>query len=194
MSECRFRFLVNCLLFDDKSTRSKEDDSKTYYMINSIPYIGKEAKRKESVSMKYIRYLSVSIYGTGRNLKMDNWFMSVPLADVMLKDFNLSVVGTFRKNKRGIPPSFLPSLKTHVGSSQFAFESNKMLVSFCPKKEKKDANEGTEKPEVLHFYNETKKRGGGVIPSSSWWIIIPFLGRPKDDHYGSSMEYWTKPG
>ncbi|KAJ8869672.1 hypothetical protein PR048_028665 [Dryococelus australis] len=78
----------------------------------------------------------VSIHGTGRNLTMYSWFMLVPLADVMLKDYNITVVGILRKNKREISPSFLPSRKTQVGSSQFAFESNKMLVSFCPKKGK----------------------------------------------------------
>ncbi|KAJ8878953.1 hypothetical protein PR048_019557 [Dryococelus australis] len=112
-------------------------DVKTYYMINAIPCIGKEANRKESLSMKYVCDLPVSIHGTGRNLTMDNWFLSLPLADVMLKDYNLTVGGTLKKIKREIPPSFLPSRKTQVDSSQFAFERNKMLVTFCPKKGKK---------------------------------------------------------
>ncbi|KAJ8884646.1 hypothetical protein PR048_016504 [Dryococelus australis] len=108
-----------------------------YYVINAILYNGKEAYRKESLHMKYVCNLSVSIHGTGNHLTVDNYFMSVPLADVMLKAYVLTVVGTLRKNKREILSFFLPSRKIPVGYSQFAFESNNMLVSHCPKKKGK---------------------------------------------------------
>jgi hypothetical protein len=66
-----------------------------------------------------------------------------------------------------IPPSFLPNRKKEALSSQFAFKENKTLVSFTPKKGKsvillssmhseKSINPDTKKPEIIHFYNETK--------------------------------------
>ncbi|KAJ8883254.1 hypothetical protein PR048_015096 [Dryococelus australis] len=52
-------------------------DSKTYHMVNAIPLTGKEANRKESLPITYVRDLSVSIHGTGRNSTFYNRFMSV---------------------------------------------------------------------------------------------------------------------
>lgn len=146
-------------------------DSRTYYMVNAIPYIGKEhGQRDQNQPLRLVKEITEPIHGTGRNITADNWFMSIPLADTMLTDFNLTVVGTLRKNKREIPPSFLPSRKTAVLSSNFAFDQQKTIVSFCPKRGKsvillstmhgdKAVNEETKKPEMIHFYNETK---GGI--------------------------------
>ena len=67
---------------------------------------------------------------------MDNWFTSVSLADKILDEHKLTIVGTLRKNKAEIPHSFLPNRKKEVLSSQFAFDGEKTLVSFTPKKGK----------------------------------------------------------
>lgn len=112
-------------------------DSRTFYMINALPYIGKEVRNSnEPISQQYVREISSSIHGTGRNLTMDNWFTSVSLADKMLDEHKLTIVGTLRKNKAEIPHSFLPNRKKEVLSSQFAFDGEKTLVSFTPKKGK----------------------------------------------------------
>lgn len=230
LSETRFRFLVSCLRFDDKSVRNRADkfspmrniwdifisnctkyyvphnyctideqllgfrgncpfrvyisskpdkyglkvitmcDSRTYYMVTAIPYIGKEIRpNKEPLPDYYVKTLSEPIHGTGRNLTMDNWFTSIPLADKMLADHNLTIVGTLRKNKREIPPSFLPNKRKEIMSSQFVFDNQKTLVSFTPKKAKSvlllstmhagDTIDENGKPEIINFYNSTK---GGV--------------------------------
>lgn len=169
MSMLRFKFLCNCLRFDDRSTRterraadalapirevwdlfisncisvytpfeyctideqllgfrgrcpfriymaSKPDkyglkivmmnDSKTWYMVNAIPYVGKiQTQNKEAVPTYYVRNLTQSIHNTGRNVTCDNWFSSVPLFEMMLKDYNITMLGTLKKNKREISPS-----------------------------------------------------------------------------------------
>lgn len=231
MGEVRLRFLLDCLRFDDKDNRNREDkfapvrqlwesfirnctasyvphayctideqllgfrgncpfrvyiaskpdkygikiytmcDSRTYYMINAIPYIGKEVNRSdEPLAHQLVKKLSLPIHGTNRNLTMDNYFTSIPLADDILKNCNLTIVGTLRRNKKEIPPSFLPNRKKPVLSSDFAFCEKKTLVSFTPKKAKsvillstfhssKSVDSNTKKPEIIHFYNSTK---GGV--------------------------------
>ncbi|XP_071056505.1 piggyBac transposable element-derived protein 4-like [Onthophagus taurus] len=231
MPEIRFKFLLNCLRFDDKEKRNREDkfspirqiwedfienctksysphcyvtideqllgfrgkcpfrvyigskpdkygikvvcmcDSRTYYMISAIPYIGKNTNpTNESVPMYLVKELSKSIHGTNRNITMDNWFTSVPLAKEMLSSKDLTIVGTIRHNKREIPPSFLPSKNKPVLTSEFAFSDKLTLVSFTPKRNQsvilistmhadKNVNEVSKKPEIIEFYNSTK---GGV--------------------------------
>ncbi|XP_071055485.1 piggyBac transposable element-derived protein 4-like [Onthophagus taurus] len=147
-------------------------DSRTYYMISAIPYIGKNTNpTNESVPMYLVKELSKSIHGTNRNITMDNWFTSVPLAKEMLSSKGLTIVGTIRHNKREIPPSFLPSKNKPVLTSEFAFSDKLTLVSFTPKKKNKsvilisimhadkNVNEVSKKPEIIEFYNSTK---GGV--------------------------------
>lgn len=99
-------------------------DAVTFYMIDAIPYIGKEGGRSKSAS-DYVKALAESIRGSWRNITYDNWFTSVPLADEMIKDYQLTTIGTVRKNKREIPPSFLPNKKKEPLSSQFAFDCKK---------------------------------------------------------------------
>ena len=111
-----------------------------------------------------------SIHGTGQNVTMDKWFTSGPLAKEMVSRYSITIVGTHSKNKPELPHSFQPSRGKEVGSSQFAFDKETLLVTHCPKMGKsvlllstmhsgKDINEETGKSEVIHFYNETK---GGV--------------------------------
>jgi len=75
------------------------------------------------------------------------------------------MVGTLRKNKPEIPPSFtrfVPSM-----TSRFVYSNNATLVSYCPKKNKVvmllsslhknwKIDESTGKPEIVMFYNSTK--------------------------------------
>ncbi|CAG4981669.1 unnamed protein product [Parnassius apollo] len=55
------------------------------------------------------------------------------LKDQLLKEYRLTCIGTLRKNKREIPPAFLPNKSKSALSSQFAFDREKTLVSFTPK-------------------------------------------------------------
>lgn len=147
-------------------------DSRTYYMVNAIPYIGKEdrSKKQEPIATQVVKQLSEPIRGTNRNITMDNYFTSIPLAEELLNNFKLTIVGTLRHNKKEIPPSFLPHPKKEIFSSQFGFSHKTTIVSFTPKKSKsvillstfhssKSIDEATKKPEIITFYNSTK---GGV--------------------------------
>lgn len=143
-------------------------DAKTYYMFDAIPYIGKGTEAKTAAD--YVLKLVESIKGSGRNVTYDNWFSSVPLADILVKDYNLTSIGTLRRNKPEIPPTFLPNKTKQPMTSQFAFDREKTLVSFTPKANKsvillstmhynKDVNPHTNKPVIIDDYNATK---GGV--------------------------------
>lgn len=80
------------------------------------------------------------------------------------------MIGTMKKNKREIPPEFLPQKNRAVGSSLFGFQKNVTLVSYVPKKNKsvvlistmhEDSaiDPDSKKPEIILEYNATK---GGV--------------------------------
>lgn len=82
----------------------------------------------------------------------------------------LTYVGTLRKNKKEIPPEFLPSKRREVGSAIYGFTRNITLVSHVPKQgkavllvssmhQKKCQDLDENKPEIVSYYNLTK---GGV--------------------------------
>ena len=112
------------------------NDSETFYMINAIPYVGKvnpaELEEKEGIPSYFVRKLVEPIKNSGRNITADNWFMSVPLIDKVLKDQKLTMVGTVKKNKREIPSSFKTYEKDN--NCKFAYKDKKVLVSFNTKK------------------------------------------------------------
>lgn len=163
---CRFRVYI----------KSKPDryglkvvmlnDSKTSYMLNAIPYTGQvKTDNKEPIPTYYVRNLSQPIHGTNRNITTDNWFTSVPMFNMMLVDYKLTMVGTMRANKTEIPAKFLAAKSK--GESLFAFDHNKTLVSYTPKENKNVillstlhrsaiVDNETKKPEIILFYNSTK--------------------------------------
>ncbi|XP_055839228.1 piggyBac transposable element-derived protein 4-like [Episyrphus balteatus] len=134
-------------------------------MFDAIPYIGKITEVRTPAD--YVKKLVESVKGSWRNVTYDNWFTSVPLADDLLKDYQLTSIGTLRKNKREIPPSFLPNKSKQPLTSQFAFDQQKTLVSFTPRKNKSvlllstmhyndEINPETSKPVIIQDYNSTK--------------------------------------
>lgn len=83
------------------------NDSKTYYMLNTIPYTGRvSSERVESLPTYYVRELSTPIHGTGRNIICGNWFSSIEVIDIMKREFSLTLVGIIQKNKLQICVSF----------------------------------------------------------------------------------------
>ena len=82
----------------------------------------------------YVRKLCEPLYGTSRNITCDNWFTSIEIINRMKKE-NISIVGTIRKNKRQIPPSF-KSVPLDKTVAQFCYSEGKTLVSYNPKKKK----------------------------------------------------------
>nr|CAI5865669.1 unnamed protein product [Callosobruchus analis] len=141
------------------------NDARTSYMVNAIPYCGKVDTQNEPVPSYYVRKLSEPIRGTNRNITVDNWFSSISLFNDMLKDHKLTMIGTLRKNKREIPPTFLTNKLP--GRSLFGFDSNKTLVSYCPRANKvvlllssmhfdDYVDQETGKPQIVLDYNRTK--------------------------------------
>lgn len=119
-----------------------------------------------------VKRLPNHILDTGRNITMDNYFTSVPLVKDLLSR-KTTVLGTLRKNKREIPPSFLLARNKPVHTNMFAFTKTETLVSYKAKAnkivlalstlhndDKIDEDTGDlSKPEIITFYNLTK---GGV--------------------------------
>lgn len=151
-------------------------DSNTYYSYNLEIYAGKQPNGPYHVNnsaCSVVERLIRPISGSGRNITCDNWFSSIPLAEDLLNNHNLTMVGILRKNKREIPPIFVQKLKERPNeSSIFGFKKNMTLVSYKPKANKIvlvistmhnddsiDTDCARSKPEMIKFYNSTK---GGV--------------------------------
>ncbi|XP_046681546.1 uncharacterized protein LOC124368317 [Homalodisca vitripennis] len=147
-------------------------DTTTKYMINGIPYVGKKTQTGgQPLAEFFVKEITRPIHGTNRSVTMDNWFTSVSLAEDLLRDpYNLTLVGTIRANRKGVPSELMNKKERPVNTSLFLFDREKTLVSYKPKKNKvvlllstmhegNHINDETHKPDIIHTYNETK---GGV--------------------------------
>lgn len=148
-------------------------DAKHFYTLKMEVYVGKQPDGPYSVdnsSKALVLRLSDIIRNSGRNITCDNFFTSIPLIDILQREYRLTVIGTIRKNKKELPKQFTESRGREEKSSLFGHRSNCTLVSYIPKKNKNvllvssmhdDAkiNEETGKPDIIMDYNATK---GGV--------------------------------
>lgn len=108
------------------------------------------------------------IEGTKRNITIDNWFTSLPLALQLLEEKKLTVVGTLRRNETCIPKQFIDTKNWPINSSLFGFDKDCTLTSYTPKKNKvvlaistlhNDVDTTTgekKKSDIITFYNQTK--------------------------------------
>ena len=104
-------------------------DAKTFYMVDAVSYTGKVNKPSdESVPSYCVRTLTQTIHGTYRNVTMDNWFTSFPLARKMLTDHKLTIVGTLRKNKREIPVSLVSTKGRKLGESRHVYDKETTMA------------------------------------------------------------------
>jgi len=147
-------------------------DAKTHYMVKSEVYTGKRntvSTQNLSIPTEVVLRLVEPVAGSNRNVTGDNWYTSMELVDE-LKKHKLTYVGTVKKNKRFVPPEFLPSKDREIGTAIFGFTSDMTIVSHVPKKRKSVillssmhsdsmVDQETSKPDMILFYNETK---GGV--------------------------------
>lgn len=147
-------------------------DSATRYMVDAMPYLGKCTQTNGlPLGEFYVKELTKTVHGSNRNVTCDNWFTSVPLAKILLRQpYNLTLVGTIRSNKREIPDELKQMKSRRVGTSMFCYDGPLTLVSYKPKPSKMvfvlsscdeegTVHATTGKPNMIHFYNETK---GGV--------------------------------
>lgn len=132
-------------------------DSRTFYTSNMEIYAGSQPEGPYAVNNSakdVVERIVQPISGTNRNVTLDNWFTSIPLAIDLLKNHKLTMVGTIRKDKREVPPEFSSknftiasksknkkkkdkSKHREICSSMFGFHKDKMtLSSYEPKKNK----------------------------------------------------------
>ena len=149
-------------------------DARTFYTYNMEIYAGQQPEgpfKVDNSPSAIVKRLCTPLFGSARNVTMDNWYTSYPLAKELLSK-KLTIVGTLKKNKAMIPVEFLEAKTREVFSSIFGFQKDVTLVSYVPKKSKCvvllstmhhdntiDENSEKKKPEIIQFYNETK---GGV--------------------------------
>lgn len=147
-------------------------DAKTFFTSNIEVYCGKQPDGPFHASNKpldIVERLVLPFADSNRNLTTDNWYTCYPLGLSLLKK-GITIVGTLRKDKREIPPQFLPHKDREIGSSIFGYQKDFTLVSYVPKRNKSVVllstmhdqgviDNETEKPEVILDYNMTK---GGV--------------------------------
>ena len=100
------------------------------------PYLGTDhgAVRTTNLGKKVVLDLTERL-DVGRTVITDNFYTSLELLR-NLRDRNLGLIGTVRKNRRELPPEFT-SKKSEAGSSVFAFNADATLVSYAPKKNKR---------------------------------------------------------
>ncbi|CAF2798515.1 unnamed protein product [Rotaria sp. Silwood2] len=143
-------------------------DVQSCYVLNAFPYIGRQPNqaRQTQIGTGVVLELLRPLYGSNRNVTIDNFFTSIQLAkELQMK--NLTLIGTFRKNKPEIPIEFQSNRKREIGSSLFGFYDGLTLVSFVPKQNKavlllsskhhdSKIDIKTGKPIIILYYNKTK--------------------------------------
>lgn len=142
-------------------------DAENYYPLTGQIYTGKPTTgRENNQGERVVKDLAVLYKGSGRNVTMDNFFTTLPLAKHLLS-WKLTIVGTLKKNKPYIPQQMAPSTQRQVFSTIYGFQDNVTICSYVPKKRKAvillstmhhdTAVSGEKnKPEIVHFYNKTK--------------------------------------
>ena len=111
-------------------------DSKSFYIFNYDVYLGKRGTSPEVAQGKrVVEELMQPLFGSGRNVTVDNFFTSVPLAQSLLQN-TLTLTGTIRSNKREIPPEFKANSQRQQHSCVFGFTRRMMMCSYVPKRHK----------------------------------------------------------
>lgn len=149
-------------------------DAKMFYTCNMEIYVGQQPIGPYKVQTDNVSLLSrlcQPISGSNRNVTMDNFFTSMVVANKLLGDHKLTMLGTIRKNKRELPKEITQPTPRPDKTSMFAFQEKATIVSYMPRKNKNvillstmhhnddKLDEVTGKPEMVIDYNKTK---GGV--------------------------------
>ena len=110
-------------------------EANTSYAWKMQVYTGKDPTigRKVNQEARFVKDLVKEIENSGRNVTCDNFFTSVSLARDLLQK-KLTLVGTIRRNKPELPPKFTLAKRCEVISTVFGFQSDAMIVSYCPKR------------------------------------------------------------
>ena len=104
-------------------------DSRMFYTSQMEIYAGKQPEGPYTLSnspVDVVKRLIQPISHRGRNVTFDNWFTSVTLAEEILKEHKITIVGTIRKNTH---PEFINTKEREEKSSKFAFR-DRSLASY----------------------------------------------------------------
>ncbi|XP_011699423.1 PREDICTED: piggyBac transposable element-derived protein 4-like [Wasmannia auropunctata] len=143
-------------------------DAENAYPLHGIIYAGKTGNiREKNQGERVVKELAAPYKGSGRNITMDNFFTTLPLAKHLLS-WQLAIVGTLRKNKPYIPKQMASHKSRPEYSSLFGFHEKVALCSYVPKKNKAvillstmhyDAavnDDEKKKPHMITYYNKYK--------------------------------------
>lgn len=146
-------------------------DSSSYFIHGLDMYIGRDDERGNvPLGLHVTMKMTDSIAGSGRNVTADNFFVSLDCAR-QLRQRNLTLVGTVRKNLREVPDEMRTVGRRPVLTTDFRFnvDDNTCLLMYAAKKNKPvllmstlhkttDVSEQTlaKKPHVIEYYNSTK--------------------------------------
>ena len=145
-------------------------DVNSKYIINGFPYLGKDESRDPSVPLgEFVALKLVEPYtGRGRNITMDNFFTSIPIATKLFRK-KTTVVGTIRANKRELPKLAKQKKDKMTRFSTKLYRTNNCTLTVYKAKQNKKVlilssmhqSVKIEKndaciPETIRLYNSTK--------------------------------------
>lgn len=149
-------------------------DARSRYVLNMLPYAGKAEDPDPALHVTgasaVVHHLVRPFQRSGRNVTADRFYSSVDLCEELLAQ-GLTYVGTVMATRRHLPEEAKATEGREDQSSMFFWSENIMLTSYKKNRNKNVlllstqhaeplvATDGKKKPEVMHFYNETK---GGV--------------------------------
>ena len=112
-------------------------DASNAYPLQGQIYAGKpiDGSRQVNVGEQTVLNLVSWYKSSRRNVTTDNFFSTMELAKV-LNTWNMTLVGTVRKNKRFLPSNMHPNKKRPVYSTNFAYHGDATVCLHVPKKKK----------------------------------------------------------
>ena len=150
--------------FGIKFWLASDVDSK--YIVNALPYLGKDSSRKSGLGQHVVLKLLKPYYKSHRNVITDSFFTSSELGKELLSK-KLFLTGTIRKNRKEIPP--LASEQQPLHSTTFLNTNEQSLTIYQTKKNKSvlilstlfvkdlEVTKGKKKlPNTIEFYNKNK--------------------------------------
>lgn len=93
-------------------------------MLNAMSYLGKGSNVTNlPIAEYFVKKLTKPVYGSNRNITMDNWFTSTKFVkDILKQPYKLTIVGRLCANKREIPNEFRHKSGRAIGTSMFYFD------------------------------------------------------------------------
>lgn len=145
-------------------------DCESKIIINIMPYVGKEGGVVQvGLAHNVVLQLSAPFADEWRNITTDNYYTSVSLANELWEN-KYTLLGTLKKNSKGIPVDAKQLSEREPNTSKFYFNGKQSVVSYCPKRKKvvmllstqhhdkgidADTHE-KQKPKMITCYNSTK--------------------------------------